>query len=120
MISEPEDPEFTLKCLNLGLDACLIPSRRAGRNQDRTNGLGKARVSRTRLSQPLVADCGVLAGIGRAEHRVNLVSPFGSAAMPGSVWSQVETAAPVSGGLWVPLGALWLSFFTGVQSDLFG
>lgn len=84
------------------------------------SGLGKARVSRTRLFQPLVADCGVLAGISRAEHKVNQVSPSDSAAMPGSMWSQVEIAAPVSGGLWVPLGALWLSFFTGVQSDLFG
>lgn len=54
------------------------------------SGLGKARVSRTRLSQPLVVDCGMLAGIGRAEHRVNQVSPSDSAVMPGSVWSQVK------------------------------
>lgn len=71
-----------------------------------------------------MAGCGVLAGMGRARHRANQVSPSGSPAMPGSLWSQVEAAAPLSAGLWVPLGAVWLSFFlwffTGVHSYLFG
>lgn len=46
--------------------------------------------------------------MGRAWSGSNQVSPSGSAAFPGSEWSQVEAAAPLSEGLWVPLGAVWL------------
>lgn len=58
-----------------------------------------------------MAGCGELAGIGWAWHRANQVFPSGPTALPGSVWSQVEEAAPLSEGLRVPLGAVGLSLF---------
>lgn len=125
LTSEPQNSEFTLKHLNPGLDALRMSSRGqkpAGRIQDKTSGLGKPRVP-----QPFRCHLVGMWGIGRngrGTHRAKQVLPCAPTAMPGSVWSQMEEAVPLSAGPWVPLGAVWLSFclwfFLGGHSYLFG
>ena len=93
MTSEPQNSEFTLKRLNPGLDACLMPSRgqnTAGRNQDRTSGLGKARVPRTRLPQPLRSHGGRLWGVGRNGQGTAQSQPGVPLWLSSDAWLRVE------------------------------
>lgn len=73
-------------------------------------GLGKPGIAQDQAAWPLSSHHSRLWGVGRpgvAQGKPGV--PSGPAALPGSVWSQVEGAAPLGEGLWAPLGAVWLS-----------
>ena len=104
MISEPEDPELTLKCLYLGVNACLIPSR-SGRKKPGQDEW--PRKSQSVQDQAVSAFSGRLWGVGRNRQGRAQGQPGVPLWLCSNAWLHVEPGGNSSPCEWGTVGPPW-------------